>query len=181
MIPKSKLDDWAQYIKSEGRKIGISEKVLDQITLETASNIRFTFPSHTSQLELIRRITKRVASSSPHLTEDDLEDIGLAIDEACTNVITHSYKGDTKGIIQVEINLSLHNITITLTDKGEEGQIFNPEILSPPDKEEYFKRLTKGGLGVYLIRKIMDEVKYTVSPGISNCLTMVKYIRPKKK
>ena len=46
------------------------------------------------------------------------------------------------------------------------------------DKDEYLMRLQKGGLGVHLIKKIMDVVEYTVSPGVKNCLKMVKYIRP---
>jgi serine/threonine-protein kinase RsbW len=180
MLLKSELDNLILYLKEQGKELEIADSVIDQIIVETAANIRFTFPSHTSQLELIRRLTKKIASYAPAFSEEDLEDIGLAIDEACTNVITHSYGGGKGGIIQVEINMEPNKVTITLTDKGEEGQLFNPDTLSPVDREDYLKRLTKGGLGVYIIKKIMDEVEYTVSPGVKNCLTMVKYAYPPK-
>ena len=178
MLLKSQLDNLIQFMESQARILGVSPSVINQISMETAANLRFTFPSHTSQLELIRRVTKEVASFSAAFTEEDLEDIGLAIDEACTNVITHSYRATQKGVIQVEITMEADKITIELTDKGEEGQLFNPEALSDVDKDEYLMRLQKGGLGVHLIKKIMDVVEYTVSPGVKNCLKMIKYIRP---
>ncbi len=180
MLLKTELDNLIGYMEEQGKKLCVDDDEIKRIVVETAADIRFTFPSHTSQLELIRRVTKKVASYAPSFTEEDLDDIGLAIDEACTNVITHSYKKETKGEIQLNIKMETNRITIKLTDKGEEGQLFNPETLSPVDKQEYLKRLTKGGLGVYIIKKIMDDVSYTVSPGVKNCLKMVKYFEPEK-
>lgn len=181
MIPKPTLDGIYEYLLDEGKKLGIPDPLLQQITMESAANIRINFPGHTSQLELIRRVTKQISGIAPGFSEDDLEDIGLALDEACTNVIRHSYRGNCCGVIQVEICIETNRVTITLTDMGEEGQLFNPELLTPVDKERYLESLSKGGLGVYLIKKIMDEVEYVVSPGVKNCLTMVKYLYPKKK
>jgi serine/threonine-protein kinase RsbW len=175
---KTKLDSLTGYIKEQSKALALADKDIDRIKLETAANIRFTFPSHTSQLELIRRITRRVATYSDSFSELDLEDIGIAIDEACSNVISHSYGRKKPGEISVEIEMESNKITIILTDRGEEGQLFNPNLLSSFDKEEYLNRLTKGGLGVYLIKKIMDEVEYAVTPGVKNCLTMVKYASP---
>lgn len=110
-------------------------------------------------------------------SEEDLDDIGLAIDEACTNVIAHSYiEAKHQGVIKVEYKLESDKLTIAIIDEGEKGQTFNPEVLSPIDKEEYLKKLSRGGLGVHIIKKIMDEVEYTVSPGVQNCLKMTKYI-----
>ena len=180
MLLKSQLDNLIQFMETQADVLGVSRSVIDRISVETAANLRFTFPSHTSQLELIRRVTKEVASFSVAFTEEDLEDIGLAIDEACTNVIAHSYGENGKGVIQVEFNMQPGKITIILTDMGEEGNLFNPDTLSELDREKYFTRLQKGGLGVHLIKKIMDVVEYTVSPGVKNCLTMVKFISPGK-
>lgn len=172
---KDQLSDLLSYLHKEGNELGIPESEIKQVKINTTTQIRLTFPGHTSQLELIRRITKKIATESNQFNEYDLEDIGLAIDEACTNIIAHSYHKCDKGEINVEIQMESNKITITLTDKGEAGQLFNPNNLSPIDKEKYLKKLSKGGLGVYLIKKIMDEVDYTVSPGVSNCLKMVKY------
>lgn len=181
MIPKPTLDGIYEFLLDEGQKLGIPDLLLKNISMESAANIRINFPGHTSQLELIRRVTKQIAGIAPGFSDDDLEDISLALDEACTNVIRHSYRGKDCGVIQVEICIEPNKVTITLTDMGEEGQLFNPELLTPVDKQKYLDSLSKGGLGVYLIKKIMDEVEYVVSPGVKNCLTMVKYIIPAKK
>ena len=173
MLLKNELDDLLNYMEKEAKKLGISKDDIEQIEVQTAANMRFTFPSHTSQLELIRRVTRQVASSLS-FSEEALDDIGLAIDEACTNVVSHSYAKE-KGLITVDFELDQSKLVILLTDKGERGHVFNPDLLSQIDKEQYLKTLQKGGLGVYLIKKIMDEVEYTVSPGIKNCLKMVKY------
>lgn len=178
MIPKSHLDEFSRYIEAEGGRIGIHKHILNEIALETAAHFRFTFLGRTSQLELIRRTTIKVVSSLTGMNGDDLENIGLAIDEACTNVIRHSYGNNKNGTIQIGIIIDDDRITFTVEDKGEEGQGFDPDKISIPDRREYLERMEKGGLGLYLIRKIMDEVRYTISPGVSNCLTMTKYLTP---
>ena len=181
MLQKLQLDELDRFLTRQGEALNLTREMVERITVETAANIRLTFPSHTSQLELIRRVSKLVLGFTSAFSDTDREDIGLAIDEACTNVITHSYGRTQKGVIQVEIMMEPDKITIELTDKGEEGQLFNPEALSEVDKDEYLMRLQKGGLGVHIIKKIMDVVEYTVSPGVKNCLKMIKYIRPVKE
>lgn len=179
MLFKNELDTLLEYMETEARSLGIPNEEVKNIEVQTAANMRFTFPCHTNQLELIRRVTRQVASSLP-FPEEALDDIGLAIDEACSNVINHSYPEETKGAITVDFELDQSKLVIFLIDTGVKGQSFNPDLLSMVDKEEYLQALQKGGLGVYLIKKIMDEVEYTVSPGIKNCLKMVKYIQVEK-
>ncbi|NOX33496.1 MAG: ATP-binding protein [Deltaproteobacteria bacterium] len=175
MLLKKELDELMKFMKNEGKALGLSKQNTDSIFLETEAKLSFTFPSHTSQLELIRLISTKVAAYVPAFSEENLDDIGLAMDEACTNVISHSYLNDPKGMIKVEYTLGLDKIRIQIIDEGEKGQLFNPDDLSPVDKEAYLQNLSRGGLGVHLIKKIMDEVEYTVSPGVHNCLKMVKY------
>ncbi len=174
MLLKNELDELMAFMASEGSALGLDPATIRTITLETEANLKFTFPSHTSHLELIRMVSTRVAAYVTSFTEENLDDIGLAMDEACTNVISHSYKMDQTGMILVNFTLARDKIIIDIIDEGEKGQSFNIEELSPVDKEEYLRNLSRGGLGVHLIKKIMDEVKYTVAPGVNNCLHMVK-------
>ncbi len=180
MLLKKERADLQHFIQKEGEELGLAKENLERIELELVAGIRFIFPSHTSQLELIRLVTREVVESyMPNFTEFDLDDIGLAIDEACTNVITHSYMEEQgQGVIKVEYALERDRIKIVIVDEGQKGQNFNPDDLSPVDKEEYLKTLSRGGLGVHIIKKIMDEVEYTVSPGVQNCLTMIKFVNP---
>lgn len=57
MIPKPTLDGIYEYLLDEGKKLGIPDPLLNQISMENAANIRINFPGHTSQLELIRRVS----------------------------------------------------------------------------------------------------------------------------
>ena len=176
MLLQKELDQLFEFIREEAKTLGLSSNTLHAIEAETVTNVRFSFPSSTSQIELIRRVVQKIASYVP-FTEEALEDIGLAMDEACTNVITHSYDGQ-QGSIKVEFTLEPKQLTILLIDEGEKGQSFHPEVLPSVEKEKYLQQLSRGGLGVYLIKKIMDEVEYTVTPGSSNCLKLVKYVHP---
>ena len=84
------------------------------------------------------------------------------------------FRGSLYGLLVVATVLA-----VFLADWEAIGRnFFNPEMMSELDREKYFSRLRKGGLGVHLIKKIMDVVEYTVSPGVKNCLTMVKYMNP---
>ncbi len=178
MLLKSEFKELISFMEYEGKRIGLSQENIDQIKINKMFGIRFSFPGHTSQLELIRLITKKVASYVENFEEEDLDDIGLAIDEACTNVITHSYlPKQTNQSIQVEYVIESEALRITIVDEGEKGQEFNLDELTPVDKEAYLKTLSRGGLGVHIIKKIMDEVEYTVSPGVHNSLKITKYVR----
>ncbi len=182
MLLKNELNELTKYMEEIGGKLGLSKDNLNNIEIASLGELRFVFPSLTSQLELIRLMTRRVASYIEAFSEEDLDDIGLAIDEACTNVIAHSYaKNKNQGVIQVEYQVEADKLTIVIIDEGEKGQSFNLDTLSEIDKEEYLRNLSRGGLGVHLIKKIMDEVTYTVTPGHHNRLTMVKYSKEHKK
>ncbi len=174
MLLKKELDEIIKFIADEGESMGLPARNTDSISLISEAKLCFTFPSNTSQLELIRLVSTKVASYIPTFTEENLDDIGLAMDEACTNVINHSYLSEQEGVIKVKFTLIQEKIEIEIIDEGEKGQMFNPDELSDVDKEKYLQNLSRGGLGVHLIKEIMDEVEYTVSPGVQNCLKMIK-------
>jgi len=176
MLLKKELTEIKNFMLKEGKSLELPKEDMDKITTESETTIKFNFPSQTSQLELIRLVTTKVAGWLPEFIEEDLDDIGLAMDEACTNVIRHSYLEGQQGVIIVEIKLTSNKLIITIIDKGEKGHSFNLDALSDVDKEEYLNTLSRGGLGVHIIKKIMDEVEYTVSPGNRNCLKMTKYV-----
>jgi serine/threonine-protein kinase RsbW len=84
-------------------------------------------------------------------------DIQLAIDEACTNVITHGYEGLDPGSVMLEIKLEPDQILLTLTDFGhpfEPSEAPQPDINAPLEEREI------GGLGLFFIYNVMDNVDY---------------------
>jgi len=87
VLLKKELNEIMKFMATEGESLGLPARNTDNIALESEAKLCFTFPSQTSQLELIRLVSTKVASYVPAFTEENLDDIGLAMDEACTNVI----------------------------------------------------------------------------------------------
>ena len=95
----------------------------------------------------------------------------LAVDEACTNIIEHAYPNSEGGEIEVVIQARPGEIQIHLTDFGEP---YDPgQVRSQPPTGLPLEEALPGGLGLYLMRRVMDEVYYTSHPN-SNTLVMVK-------
>lgn len=128
-------------------------------------------PSQTDNLELIREFVSRVAAKVG-FDDEDVNKIELAIDEACTNVIKHAYGKDTKKPIDIAIKLDYDKFTVIVTDQGKG---FNLKNIKTPDMKEYLAEMRIGGLGIFLMKNLMDEVDFDVKPGVRNQVKMVKY------
>jgi serine/threonine-protein kinase RsbW len=87
----------------------------------------------------------------------EVEDIRLAVDEAMTNVIKHAYQHDATKVITINQGVENNEFWVSITDSGRS---FNLEGYKEPDIEERIRLRKKGGVGVYLIRKLMDNVEY---------------------
>lgn len=111
-----------------------------------------------------------------NLSSKDKNGILLAIEEACTNVIRHAYLYGP-GTIRLKIKIQPTRVTFSIYDKGRR---FDFDRTDTPDLDRYVKTGRKGGLGLYLIRKMMDTVDY-YSRGEENELRMVKGIKPRKQ
>jgi len=96
-------------------------------------------------------------------------DVQLAVEEACCNVFEHAYEGKG-GDLSVSFATCGRDIAITLRDHGRS---FNPEQIVPPDTGLPLEERRLGGLGLHLMYKLMDEVRFTFSKGV-NKLVMVK-------
>ena len=128
--------------------------------------------SSTDNLAQIRDFTKAAALQSG-FGEDAVGKIILAVDEACTNIIKHAYKFSTNGEITISINSSKGKFTISITD---EGTHFDPTQIAEPDLREYYKQKRVGGLGMFLMKRLMDEVKYGSIPENKNQVVLIKYL-----
>ncbi|MDZ7261944.1 MAG: ATP-binding protein [candidate division KSB1 bacterium] len=137
--------------------------------LETTYQLKI--PSQTDNLELIREFVAKVATKVG-FKEEDVHKIELAVDEACANVIKHAYEKDTKQPIDIIIKIDYQKLTVIITDKGKG---FDPKSLKLPDMREYLAEMRVGGLGIYLMKTLMDEVDFNITPGVSNQVKMVKY------
>lgn len=102
--------------------------------------------------------------------EDQIADIRLAVDEAVTNIIKHAYQNDTSKEINITLKFSANQLCILLTDTGK---TFEFETYELPNIKNQIKQKKRGGMGVYLIHSLMDNVTYT-RKGQKNRMTMCK-------
>jgi len=128
--------------------------------------------SSTENLIQIRKFTESVAQESG-FTEDEIGKIILAVDEACTNIIKHAYKYSPEGEIKITITFDSNKLVISIVDHGNH---FDPNVIPEPDIKEYYKQKKSGGLGMFLIKKLMDEVVYSTTTGNKNQVTLIKYL-----
>lgn len=123
-------------------------------------------PSDPKFLAIIRETVRRIADMAG-FEETHAERICLAVDEACANIIRHSYKHvkDRKMLFQCDFDD--RELRFRLRDFGRKA---TPEELKPRD----LKDIRPGGLGLHFIREIMDVVHFNTDHAIGTELIMVK-------
>ena len=97
--------------------------------------------------------------------------VQLAVDEACTNVIHYAYEGT--GIIRITVELASGELIVTVDDQGKP---FNPLEVPPPDLDSGAEDRPIGGLGIHLIKNLMNQVSYSYDVASGNRLTMKKRV-----
>jgi len=127
--------------------------------------------SDTKNLAIIRNFVFNAALKAG-FDNESANKIELSVDEACSNVIRHSYKLKSDHYLDITISIDQKKFVITISDKGKG---FDPQGIKEPDMEEYISKLKVGGLGIYMMRTLMDEVEYDIRPGDKNRVKMVKY------
>lgn len=86
-----------------------------------------------------------------------LMSLNLVVEEAFTNIVNYAYADQEQHTIAICINRNDQQLVITLTD---DGQPYDPTQKADPDIELPAEKRQVGGLGIFLIRKIMDKVEY---------------------
>ncbi len=129
-----------------------------------------TIPSSTRYLEDVRQFVESHASRAK-FSEDIVEQLKMAVDEACANVIEHAYKGQDEHAIDIAVIVKPDRFTVRIRD---EGVGFNQSSYSEPDIRQLAKARQSGGFGVHIIRKLMDQVEYGKRGG-KNVLSLTKY------
>lgn len=131
-----------------------------------------TVSSEYSELKRIRDFVRSSAASFG-FDEEESNRLMIAVDEVCTNLIKHAFKHDAGHEITLEISAPGNELVITITD---DAAPFDMAGVADKNMDEYFGRFTRGGLGVQLVKKIMDSVSYKAAANGKgrNVLTLTK-------
>ena len=98
--------------------------------------------------------------------------LNLALEEAVTNVILYAYPEGADGLVDIEAILSRDRLKFIISDSGKP---FDPTSAPEADINASVEQRPIGGLGIHLVRSIMDSVEY-VRENEKNILTMIKNI-----
>ena len=131
---------------------------------------KIVFDANFQNLDEIREFVGEVARQIG-FSDKDIYSIQLAADEASSNIIEHAYRGVENGKLEIECNNDNGELKIVMRDWGKP---FDPSSIPEPNISADLSERKIGGLGMYLMRKLMDEVTYDSSPETGNTLIMVK-------
>jgi serine/threonine-protein kinase RsbW len=130
------------------------------------------FPGNYASLGLISDFVAKEAARAG-LDENSVYSVQLAVDEACTNIIEHAYGGEDLGEIVCACSSSSSGFEVELRDKGKS---FDPKTIPEPQLGIPLEKLKSRGAGIFLMKKLMDEVNFDFTNGGETRLRMLKKI-----
>lgn len=129
----------------------------------TTNEFKLVIPSQTRYLNLVTGLAKRAAVVAG-LDDATAAKVSIAVDEAVTNVILHAYHGETEHSVELALRFTDEALEIRIHHTGD--AIREDQVLLP-DPKEYVKHPRKGGLGLLLMSRFMDEVHFGQDQGRS--------------
>lgn len=145
-------------MKSENmKKTTIREDVFDYVNM--------TLPCKAEYVGVVRLTVSAIANRMGFNIEE-IEDIKVAVAEACTNAIKHGLDEE----FDASFSIFEDKMTISITDKGQGVEISNimdPDLQNPSEN---------GGLGIFIIKSLMDDVNIISTVGQGTQITMTKFL-----
>lgn len=132
--------------------------------------------NESKNLSQVRREVSEVLEATA-FDRETRNKIIVAVDEALANVVEHAYQGGT-GTVRILFDVDAERLTVRIRDRGvpfDPGERLNSQL----DIQKHIRDGLKGGLGLFLMRRIMDEVTYNQhGPDFVNELVMMKKLPP---
>lgn len=120
-------------------------------------------------LSIVRAVSAKMGELSG-LGEEAIDDIRIAIDEACSNVIKHAYGGDISRTILIRFRSSQKGFEVWIEDEGKKVE---PESIEGRNLDD----IRPGGLGVHLIKRAFDIFAFDQRKKRGNRLRLVRFMR----
>lgn len=127
-----------------------------------------------NNLSEIERLSKAVAAfgKKNNLSSEVIYDVRLALEEVVSNIINYGFEDNYEHQISIEMNLQGETLTMKIKD---DGKPFNPLEVKSTNLEKPFDEREIGGMGIYIVRKLMDNILYKREEG-NNVLQLTKYL-----
>jgi serine/threonine-protein kinase RsbW len=121
-------------------------------------------------VSLARDFVAEIAAQVP-MNRQEIHDLELVVTEALTNVIEHAYEGKDDSQVELAVSHQDDRFTIVIS---HDGAAFDPNAHADPVMQDYLAQRRVGGLGLFLIKKLMDQVEYTTNDQGKRLIKMVK-------
>jgi serine/threonine-protein kinase RsbW len=135
-------------------------------------SITVHLPADLREIERLNRVVRQFGDLH-EIPSRTLYAVNLALDEVLTNVVRHGFDDHTGQELVAHLAARSDELTTEVTDPG---RAFNPLEVAPPDLTAPLAERALGGLGIHLVRSLMDSVEYRRENG-KNVLTLRKRIR----
>lgn len=137
----------------------------------TRALLELRFPSESKYLHMVHELTRLLAETTGFESKE-AEKIALAVDEATTNVVQHAYGGEAGHEIEMHFDPEGDSLDIVILHDGKPLESMPvPEF----DLEELVAEHKTGGLGLTIMRQMMDKVEHTKAGTGKNMCVMVRY------
>ena len=130
-------------------------------------------PSNTEHLAMIRDFVNGIGIRAG-MPASEVAKLEMAVDEACANVIEHAYGPEVTKEVSVKATIDDETVQIDVVDTGTG---FDPGEISQKNLDQLVAERKSGGLGMRLMKTLMDEVHYEMIPGKKNELRMIKRLK----
>ncbi|MFO1445152.1 anti-sigma B factor RsbW [Bacillus sp. Bva_UNVM-123] len=136
--------------------------------------IEIKIPAKPEYIGVVRLTLSGIASHMGY-TYEEIEDLKIAVSEACTNAVQHAYSEDEIGEVIIGFGIYGDKLDTMVADNGKSFNFIQTKNeLGPYTESCTVDQLTEGGLGLYLIEALMDEVRVLEHSGVT--VFMVKYL-----
>lgn len=152
----------------------MTENMVKKKEITTLETIELKIPAMAEYIDLVRLSVSGIGNRMD-LTIDEIEDLKTAVSEACNNSIRHAYrKADPRNSIEIRFLIYQKKIMIKIKDFGHG---FDTKFIKEYIRRQDNERNEGIGIGLYLIKTLMDEVEYSSDPKSGTEVSLIKKLQ----
>lgn len=135
-----------------------------------SSYIHLTIPAKAEYIDIVRLTLFGIAQKAGFYY-DEIEDMKVAVTEACTNAVLHAYSNQQPGVVDISFEVQEEGISIRVKDDGSSFVYDHASNKDASHHDQDLSEITAGGLGLFMMNALMDKVEVFTERGTEVILT----------
>ncbi|MFD0869589.1 rsbW protein [Chlamydia abortus] len=141
-------------------------------------SVSLKVPADAEFIDIVRLTLYGIASKWG-FSYEEIEDMKVAVAEACNNAVLHAYQGEEKGQMEIRFEMREDGIRISVKDEGSSFDYEQKESQAESLHDKPLSEVSEGGLGIFMMQALMDEVQVHTQSGTEVILT--KFLQRKEE